>query len=455
MQQLNLHPYQESGIEFLLNTPAQCNGGGGHLLDMGLGKTACALEAFRRLKEAGKVKRMLVVAPLKVIQITWPDEIRKWDRFCGLSYTVLHGPNKAEALKRDVDIYLINYEGIDWLTDQAWVAPSIICFDELSKMKSWKSKRVKALKPFLPLFKYRWGLTGTPTPNNYYDIFAQAYMLDCGHTFGKFITHFCNEYFEPLLKHEYKPKPKQDCVEGLAQKMSKLFYRLDGKDYLDLPTEIHNPIYLELPKGLHTKYTELQKEFITKMGEVTLSVTSASALSNKLRQFLSGNVYTDETEYEFIHDVKFNALKDLIEEQQGRPILVGYKYRHELFTFKKMFKDAVFLDEYPSTAEVQKVVAAWNRGEVTVMFGHPASIGFGLNLQQACNTIAITSLDFNLADYLQFIKRVSRQGQKESHVIINYLIFKNTIDEMIVKVLASKNASQLLLLDKIKEIQNV
>ena len=446
------HAYQRKGADWLIEKSNPSNGGGAALfLDMGLGKTSTTLMAFKRLKDAGLVSTMLIVAPLRVAQTTWPSEIAKWVDFIDLTCVVLHGPKKVELLQKKADIYVINYEGLVWLTSQQWRGADVICFDELTRMKSWKSSRVKALKPFLPTFKRRWGLTGTPAPNGLGDLFSQVYMLDIGLRFGRKVTYFNDTYFKPKTIYSYKLVPYDDAPAAIYEKLQSLAYRIDAGDWIELPEEIHNTVELTLPPKLAAQYNELKEEFIAELEQAVITASSASVLSTKLRQFLSGNIYTEAGEVAHVHNEKMGALRELVDDLNGSPVLVGYQYRHEVAVFKKLFPEATFIESSTSKEALQKIVADWNAGKLPVLFGHPQSIGHGLNLQEACNTVVFYSLDFNLENYLQFIKRVARQGQKQKSVIINYLVFKGTIDEYILKVLAGKDTLQNALLNFIKQ----
>jgi SNF2 family DNA or RNA helicase len=441
------HSYQERGANWLIEKSEAVNGGGAALfLDMGLGKTSTVLLAFKRLVDQGKATAMLIVAPKRVAQTTWPNEIGKWLDFIDLSYVVLHGSKKDELLKKKASIYIINYEGLAWLTNQKWAAPDIICFDELTRMKAWTSERVKALKPFLPLFKRRWGLTGTPVPNGLQDLFSQVYMLDLGTRFGRRITKFKDQYFKYNV-YSRKLTPLPNAEDEIYTKLADLAFRIDSSDWLELPEILHNTVELELPKTLRNQYNVLRDEFIVELSNSTvINAGSASVLTTKLRQFLSGNVYIDGG-VEHVHMVKMQALRDMVDSLDGSPALIGYQYKHEIDMFKVLFPEATFIESSTSGPILQKIVSDWNAGKIPVLFGHPQSIGHGLNLQESGNTVIFYSLDFNLENYLQFIKRVARQGQKHKSVIVHYLVFKGTMDEYVLNVLSGKDTVQNALLD--------
>jgi SNF2 family DNA or RNA helicase len=445
------HHYQTEATKWLIEKSEPSNGGGAALfLAMGLGKTSSTLQAFKQLKDSGRVKTMLIVAPLRVAQTTWLAEVAKWSEFNNLTYIVVHGKDKEALLKKQVDIYIINYEGLAWLTTQKWQATDIICFDELTRMKNWSSGRVKAIKPFLPLFKRRWGLTGSPVPNGLYDLFSQVYMLDLGRRFGPYITKFRTSYFKPpTIYAPFKNIPYDNSVELIYDKIKDLAFRIEAEDWLTIPTEVHNPILLELPPKLKKDYNVLKKESIVALeafgGVVT--ATTAATLSTKLRQFLSGAVYLADREVAQVHTHKLDALKDFVEDIDGNPVLVGYQYQHEIARFKDAFPKATFIESSTKASDLNRIITKWNNGDIPLLFGHPQSIGHGLNMQGACNNIIFYSLDFNLDNFLQFIKRVARQGQKETHVFIHYLIFAGTIDEYLMQVLTEKETVQNTLLD--------
>jgi SNF2 family DNA or RNA helicase len=445
------HPYQEAATDWLILHSGYYSGGGAALfLNMGLGKTASTLMAFKKLKDLGEVKTMLIIAPLRVAQTTWPNEIEKWAEFSDLTYVVLHGGDKHLLLNKKADIYIINYEGIDWLTYQNWHGTDILCFDELTRMKNWSAQRVKAIKPFLPLFRRRWGLTGTPAPNGVIDLFSQVYMLDIGKRFGHRITKYRDTYFAPLNKYTHKYEPYKDSIAKIYDKIKDLAFSIEGKDWIAIPDELHNTIELKLPQVLRNDYNTLKKDCILELESMeVVTAVNAAALTQKLRQFLSGEIYVNKIATH-IHTVKLDALKEFIEDMNGNPLLIAYQYNHELARFKETFKNAVFIEKRTDAKTLKNIIFKWNAGEIPVLFGHPASVGHGLNLQEACNNVLFYSLDFNLENFLQFIKRVARQGQKQNHVMIHYLTFSGTLDTYVRDVLIAKDDVQNTLLDFLK-----
>ena len=417
----------------------------------GLGKTSMSLELFMWLRQAGLARKALVLAPLNVAQSVWPFEIKKWLNFLRLTYVVLHGPQKDKLLFADVDIYIINYEGLLWLFDQPkfWKVELII-FDELTRMKSWKSQRVKAIRPFLKTFKYRLGLTGTPSPNGFEDLFGQTYMLDVGKRFGHRKTLFERKYFTEGFGYTGKPKLLPGAKEEISEKLSTLAYSLNAHDYLKLPTEIYNTISIDLPPKLRAKYNELKNEAIVELeNEKVITAMTAGILTTKLRQFLSGNVYVNG-QVEVIHSVKYDYLKQFLEDST-EPVLVAYQYRHEAAHILKIIPGAVPIGSGMSPKQLNMTIAKWNKGEIPVLVGNPQSIGHGLNLQGGGRTIVFFSCDFNLENYLQFIKRLARQGQEADHVFIHHLVIKDSIDEYILQVLTKKDSLQTSLLNYLRK----
>lgn len=443
------HTYQQKGIDFCLDNFKR-EGSSAFFLPPGMGKTSCSLELFRILKEQGNVQKALIVAPLRVAQSVWPTELQKWLNFVGMTYALLHGPDKDREALRNVDIYIINYEGLLWLLSKPkfWKIDMLI-FDELTRMKSWKSQRVKAIKPFLSTFKYRLGLTGTPAPNGLEDLFSQTYMLDSGLRFGRAKTRFEVMYFYESTytgKLQLLPGAK----ESIFKKLENLAYSLDADDHLQLPKEIFNNIYVDLPATLLKQYETLKKEAIVALeNEVVITAHTAGVLTTKLRQFLSGNIYVNG-KIEHIHNIKYDYLKEFVEDTT-EPVLIGYQYRHEAEQLLKTIPYAVPIGSGTPIKQLNTIITKWNRGEIPVLIGHPQSIGHGLNLQGGGATILFFSLDFNLENYLQFIKRLSRQGQTAPHVYIHHLVVRGTIDEYLLAVLHSKDSLQTNLLQFLKK----
>ena len=452
------HDYQKRAVKFLLERAVA-----GLFLDMGLGKTSATLMALKILKSKGLMKRCLIIAPLRVCWSVWPEEQKKWTDFAGLRIEVLHGPKKDEALRRDADIYVMNPDGLEWLSLEKrykTLNADILVIDESSAFKHAKTLRFKLLKYLIPAFRRRYILTGTPAPNGLIDLFGQIYILDEGAALGRYITHYLSTFFDPAgyAGHDWQLKPGAE--EAIYDKIRPMVLRMDAADYLELPERIDNTIYVELPAKARKTYNEIEKLFITflESGEA-ITAPSIVAAGIKLRQLANGGIYRNQDkrdgalvfsdEWVGIHDAKLDALEELIEAKQHRPVLVAYEFKHDLDRIRKRFKQAVFMDDYKG-AKVEGLVEAWNRGEIEMLCVHPASAGHGLNLQDGKDTIIWFSMQWNLEYEQQLNARILRQGNKSPHVFIHRIVAKNTIDEAVVKALASKDKTQRALLEALK-----
>lgn len=453
------HQYQQKAIKFLLERAV-----GGLFMEMGLGKTASVLAALKILKEKGYMKRALIIAPLRVCWSVWPVEVKKWADFNDLRVEVLHGPKKEEALRRDADIYCINPDGLEWLSlDKRfdYLSPDVLIVDESSAFKHSNTQRFKLLKYLLPKFRRRYILTGTPAPNGLLDLFGQIYILDQGNALGRYITYYRQTFFNPMGFGGYKWIPKAGAEDEIYDKLRPLVLRMEAADYLELPDRIDNTIVVDLPLKVRKTYMEMELLFKTTLnsGEA-ITAPSVAAMGVKLRQIANGAVYRNAEhrveakihteEWVNVHDAKLDALDEIVEAQGGRPILVAYEFEHDATRIRKRFKDAVFLSDYAGP-KVEAVIAAWNRGEITMLCAHPASAGHGLNLQAGGNTVVWFGMTWNLEYYQQFNARVLRQGNTHGNVMIHHIVAKNTVDEVVMKTLRAKDRTQGALLDALKE----
>ena len=469
--------HQKTAIKFLLE-----HANAGLLLKPGLGKTSSVLAALDILDRHGLVDGpVLVVAPLRVMYDVWPAEIRKWEQFNRFTYEILHGPDKDEALQRKADIYLVNYEGLDWLLDtqyidtgkrkkDAWVDVKrfekfgfgTLIADEIHKLKAYDTNRFRALKQVLHTFGRRWGLTGSPAPNGLMDLWAQAYILDMGRCLGEYITHYRRQYFFPD-RSGYVWTLQEGGEERIYEKAAPLLLQMDDS-VLDMPELVVTDIKLEMPVKVRELYTQFERDFLIGVDEGIVTAATAAAASNKIRQIASGGIYLDretlpsglrapgsDRKTTHLHTVKVDALLDRVEELQGDPALVAYDFNHDYDRLKKAFPKAVFAADI-AAKDFGRTIEAWNAGDVPLMFGHPKSIGHGLNLQGAGNRVIWHTLPWDFEDYDQFIRRVYRQGQKAKHVFVDRLIMQDTIEEIVAFVLASKNNNQQALFDGLKRL---
>lgn len=418
----------------------------GLFLDPGLGKTSICLSAFKILKDKGLAKKMLIVAPLRPCYAVWPTEIEKWENFKSLKYVIVHGSAKEEALTLDADVYIINPEGLIWLfgNSKSVKLPSfdVLCVDESTKFKDTNTRRFKLLRPYIPKFTRRWILTGTPAPNGIRDLFGQVYILDMGHSLGKYITHFLNKYFYRSPYDVYSWLLQPGAFDQIIERIAPLVYQLNAEDYLKMPEMIKSSVYVDIPESARKVYTEIEDTFMTLLEEDPLIAANSAVAGGKCRQIANGAVYLEDGSYRILHDEKLAALEELLEELNGNPALVLYEFRHDLERLQKRFPDAVTIGSGTSLRTLEDTIRRFNAGEISVLFGHPASMGHGLNLQGACHHVIWFGIPWNLEHYDQTISRVYRQGQKAEHVYIYHIVAKNTKDEDVVAVLQSKGKVQ-------------
>ena len=456
------HDYQQEGIDFVTS-----KANAGLFLDPGLGKTAIKLSALNQLyfEEFPKV---LVIAPLRVAQNVWSAEVAKWQTFDWMSCTVLHGKHRERnALDTNHDIYLINVENLFWLFDlmlkKGGPRFDWLIVDESSKFKAASTSRFKALKKALHLFKRRYILTGTPSPNSLMDLWSQIYILDGGLALGANITQYRRKYFNAINmgnfnKYEIRP----GAAEEIQKAISHLVIRMDAKDCLRLPPVVYNTVSVTLPPKVRKQYDSFEKDLFAELegGEKFIQTSVAAYLI--CRQVANGFVYvpkqlgefdekTAEERTEVLHNGKIEALKELIGELQGKPVLVAYHFKQDLIAIKQALGAKVpHIGAGVSSKETAKHIRDWNAGKLPVLLGHPQSMSHGLNLQAGGNDVAWYSLTDSLENYLQLNRRILRQGVK-GQVRIHHIVTEKTIDVAIMQRLASKEASQQALLDAIKE----
>lgn len=427
-------PYQEQSIKLMLSQAAV-----GLFLDPGMGKTSTVLGAFKILKSQGLCDSMLVVAPLRAIYTTWPNEIVKWSNFLGLRCSILHGPRKLDNLKQDADIYLINPEGVPWLFTDARMADlgaDVLCIDESTKFKNSQSKRFKALRRWIDTFSRRWILTGTPTPNGIEDLFAQIYILDGGHALGKYITHFRQKYMYQTGYGGYSWAPMEWAFDEIMDRCAPLLIRMSALDHLEMPDLIEQDVAVQLPPDAKKIYKEVEGEFIYALENDLVVAANAAAAGTKCRQIANGAVYVEERRWVAVHDAKLDALGDLLEELAGSPVLVLYEFTHDKERILERFGGQTLESDF------ERTVSRWNRNEIPLLVGHPASMGHALNLQEGgARHIIWFGLTWNLEYYVQANQRLWRQGQKGT-VVVHRIVAEGTKDEQVAKVLKAKEADQ-------------
>lgn len=450
MNESDLHPYQRYAVDFI-ERHRFC----GLFLDMGLGKTVSTLTAVKRMIYSFEVSKVLVIAPKRVAETTWTTEADKWEHLRCLKLSKVIGTEKerAEALGADADVYVINRENVCWLVRylNGRMPFDMLVIDELSSFKSHTAQRFKALKSVRYQFSRIIGLTGTPAPNGYMDLWAELYLLDGGERLGKYITRYREEYFHPLISvgavvYRYGLNAMSDIV--ISKKISDICVSMKAGDYLQLPKRIDNTINVILTKDEKRQYDRFEREEILKINGETITAANAAAVTNKLLQYANGAVYDETKNVHTIHDAKIEALEELVEAASGDPVLVFYSYRHDAARIMERLKkyDPVML-------EGEKDISDWNEGKTKVLITHPASAGHGLNLQAGGHIIVWFGVTWSLELYQQANARLHRQGQTKP-VMIYHLITKGTMDERVMKAIANKENGQNAMIDAVRAIMN-
>jgi SNF2 family DNA or RNA helicase len=485
------HPYQKKAVKFLL-----ANANAGLLLTPGLGKTSSTYAALKTLQNKGMFKGALVIAPLRPVYLVWPKERDKWEEFKNFSVGILHGEKRDEVLREQHDIYVMNFENIEWLfgapepvwknitdpeertrkqakykADKRAVSDRLrilftkvdtLVVDELSKMKHVDTVRFKSIKKYLGRFARRWGLTGSPASNGLMDLFGQTYVLDMGRALGQYITHYRNKYFYPSGFGGYNWKLQEGADKQIYQAIKPLMLTMQGEDYVKMPKLIPVTVYVDLPPAARKAYDTMEEDLFAEMAGENFIAMTASSASMKCEQLANGALYKDKVdaltglpirgkrEWTEFHKAKLDAMQELIEELQGQPCLWGYHFGHDLERIVKCLgKDTPRMDV--SEAKADKLVSAWNRGELPYLFGHPASMGHGLNMQEGqAKHVALFSVPWDYELYDQLIRRVRRQGNDAETVFVYHIVARNTIDEAKMNALRSKAAGQQAVFDALK-----
>ena len=438
------HNYQSYAAEYIKTHPACAV-----LLDMGLGKTSITLTALLDLLfDSFESHKVLVIAPLRVARDTWPAEIEKWDHLKMLTYSVAVGSEKDRkaALMQSADIYIINRENVQWLIEQSGVPFDFdtVIIDELSSFKSHQAKRFKALLKVRPRIRRIVGLTGTPSANGLMDLWAEFRLLDMGERLGRFIGNYRNTYFMPdkrngQIIYSYRLLPGAD--EAIYRRIGDITISMKATDHLKMPELVMNDVVVELSDDERDRYEELRQTLVLDLPDKEITAANAAVLSGKLLQMANGAIYDEDRQQVHIHDRKLDALEDLIEGANGKPVLIAYWFKHDLDRIRTRFK----VREIKSSADIRD----WNNGEIPVAVIHPASAGHGLNLQSGGSTLVWFGLTCSLELYQQTNARLWRQGQSET-VVIHHIVAKGTVDEHVLKALQSKEKTQNSLIAAVK-----
>lgn len=439
------HSYQQYAIDYIESHSISAV-----LLDMGLGKTSITLTAINDLLfDSFDVHKVLVVAPLRVARDTWSAEIEKWSHLKDLRYSVVVGTEweRLKALSIPADIYIINRENVQWLVEDSGFSFDfdMAVIDELSSFKNHQSKRFKAFMKVRPKLKRIVGLTGTPAGNGLMDLYAEFRLLDMGERLGRFISQYRDAYFQPdkrngMIIYSYKPLPYAE--HQIYDRISDITISMKATDHLKMPELINSEYTVQLTEKQKEKYEKLKKELVLTSDDNEVTAANAAALSNKLSQMASGAVYSDDGSIVKVHDGKLDALEDIIESMNGKPLLVAYWFKHDLERIKKRFD----VREIKSSEDISD----WNSGKIPVALIHPASAGHGLNLQSGGSTLVWFSLPWSLELYQQTNARLWRQGQTSNTVVIQHIITKDTIDAKILNALKAKDTTQAELISAVK-----
>ena len=446
------HEYQEYAVRYILDHPVSAV-----LLDCGLGKTSITLTAIEELMyDRFEIAKVLVVAPLRVARSSWPDEIRKWDHTKDLAYSLVIGKEaeRLAALHEKADIYIVNRENVQWLVEKSGYRFDfdMLVIDELSGFKNWQAKRFRSLIKVRPLVRRVVGLTGTPSSNGLMDLFAEYRLLDMGERLGRFIGRYREAYFKPDKRngpviYSYAPLPHAE--EAIYEKISDITISMKASDHLKMPELVSSEWTVRMSDQEKEQYEEMKKNLVLQLHGDEVTAANAASLTGKLSQLANGAVYTDNGGVTRLHDRKLDALEDIVEARNGKPILVAYWFRHDLERISVRLREkGIHFERIDSDESIRK----WNNGEIRVALIHPASAGHGLNLQgnKDANCIVWFSVPWSLELYVQTVDRLYRQGQKSDTVVVEHIVTEGTIDSRILKALKAKNLTQEALIDAVK-----
>ncbi|MEG3239036.1 DEAD/DEAH box helicase [Streptococcus suis] len=448
---LTLHNYQVVAKDFII--------GHSHaavILDMGMGKTATTLSAVNELMfDQFEVTKVLVIAPLRVANTVWSDEIEQWSELRHLRYSKIVGTPKQRkvALQKDADIYIVNRENLPWLVEQCspYFKWDMVVIDELSSFKSWQSKRFKAFMAMRPYMKRIVGLTGTPSSNGLMDLFAEFKVIDGGERLGRFIGEFRSRYFEEgrrngNIVYEYIPMDYAECQ--IQDKISDITISMKALDYLDMPELISTKKLVRMTEKEKEKYIQFKKEYVlSELDGLEVTAANAASLTSKLVQLSNGAVYSDDHSVVALHEQKLDALEDILESANGEPVLVAYWFKHDLARIMGRLEK---LKVKSRVLKTEEDIREWNKGNVPVGLLHPAGAGHGLNLQKGGHHLVWFGLTWSLELYQQTNARLWRQGQEAETVVIQHIVTEGTIDEEILKALENKDAQQERLIEAVK-----
>ena len=446
------HNYQRVAIERLVSSPRLAL-----FQDMGLGKTVEVLTAIQTLRMRWRVSRVLVVAPKKVAEATWSNEAAQWDHLSDMKIVPVLGTltKRIMSLNTPADLYVINRENIPWLVDyyrNEWPFDGVV-LDESSSFKNPQSKRFKALKKVLDRIQWLVLLTGTPAPNGLEDLWAQIYLLDQGQRLGRTISSFRDAFFTQDKSYPgqqyrtYTPQPGAD--KRIEDAIADICVSMKAEDYLELPEYIEDVVPVELDAPAKKAYKKLEREMLLEIDGATITAGTAAVLNGKLLQLCSGAVYDTNGQAQEVHGCKVEAFLEVVEQLNGQHAMVFYWYKHEV----DRLLDAL-ARQFPGLRvrvyQGDEDAAAWNAGEVDILLAHPASCGYGLNLQKGGHHMVWFGFpNWALEIYQQACKRLHRQGQ-QFPVVSHLMVVQGGMDQAVVAALQEKGDAQEALMQALK-----
>lgn len=461
------HNYQRRGVEWLLQ-----HGGAGLFADPGTGKTVITLRALLALRDSKVGRRALVVAPLRVAYKVWPVEAQEWvgsewSRIQDLKIVVLHGKDKEKLLLQEADIYVINFDGLKWLFADNYkrfyqLEIDTLVLDESSKLKHTRTQRFKMIKPVLPTFKRRWILTGSPNPNGYMDVFGQIYVIDLGHALGRYITHFRLNYFNPLDRNGWAWALKPEAEKQIQKALSPYIFRLDAKDYLQLPKIVPNIVRVDLPESARKIYDEMEEELLSQLADkhVVMAVSSGAA-AMKCGQIANGGLYHmvgdgdawGKRTWTNLHTAKTDAVVELVGELNESPCMITFDFKHDLDRLlKALGENTPHIGGDVSAKQSDKLIDDWNADRIPILLVQPQTVSHGLNLQHgSAQHIIWHSLTYDREQYDQLIQRLARQGSRHKNIFVHHILAVNTIDVAKMRAIKKKGETQQGFLDALKE----
>ena len=454
LERKQMHDYQNRAVAHIIDNEFCAL-----FLACGLGKTVSTLTAIKELLDGCIISNALVIAPKKVTQVTWRDEIKNWAHLQDLTISVIDGDvkHRRAAMAKKADIYAVSRDNIVWLVTEYGgikLPFDMVIIDELSSFKNHASKRFRAMKRVRKFIPRVVGLTGTPSPNGLIDLFAQMYLIDEGERLGKTITGYRDRFFRPDKRnggivYTYALKqPADETEKQISDLISDITISMTAEDYLKMPDKIMLFDNVELSDKVYDNYLDFEREQVLELinSDEMITAASAAALSNKLQQYANGAIYDADRNVKHIHDEKLEKLQEIVEAANGAPVLVAYSFIHDLDRIMNALK------EYkPVKLEKPEHIAQWNDGKIQVLVTHPASAGHGLNLQKGGNILVWFGNTWSLELYMQFNARLYRQGQTKP-VYIHHIVSKGTVDEKIIKALSGKKETQDGLMQSIKEL---